>query len=385
MTGLNISYVNTPFRWLLPHKPWLIPYKFEHQGGISRVSGNFKSEAGADSMKNRFAAKHTRILLLASVSVAALIIVSSEVYAADIPPRMATKAPAAIVQDQWGLWVEGGAFYSSGSYDPLGTRPRWGAEGAIGFDYKAAAFSPYHLSGQFRYGQAKRSSVDFSQPQAFVGSVGIGTPYTAIGVTSGSVDNKEYHWLLDFAVGRDFALGSGDVQVKLGVRVADLNSKASANGLFKGARDGNFAATNVSGLVSFEHRSKFLGIGPRLGIDGTAPLGGNWTFDYLAGVAVLFGRRSLDVTTATNLLTSLVPNPFVVGSTAASSSSTGAVFNLDAQAGLSYWFNQNFKLTGSYRFDGYWKALSTVDINGNITNRDRFFSGPMLRATMILP
>src|SRR6266700_5631176 len=104
---------------------------------------------------------------------------------------MATKAPAAIVQDQWSLWVEGGAFYSSGSYDPLGTRPRWGGEGAIGFDYKAAAFSPYHLSGQFRYGQAKRSSGGFSQPQAFVG-----TTYTAIGVTNGSVDNKEFHWLV---------------------------------------------------------------------------------------------------------------------------------------------------------------------------------------------
>ena len=329
-------------------------------------------------MKNG-SSKRSRRVLLASVSVVALITVYSEVHAADITPRMATKAPPAVIRDEWIWWVEGGAFYSAGDFDPLVPRPGWGGEGAIGFDYKAAAFSPYHISGQFRYGQAKRSAL-FSQSQTFVNTA---TSRPAIGVTNGTVDNKEHHWLVDFAVGRDFALGSGNVQAKLGVRVADLHSKASSNGFFNGALSGT--ATLVSGPVAFEQRSKFLGVGPRLGIDGTAPLGGAWTFDYLAGVAVLFGRRSLDITSTTNLLTSGGPGVFLAGTRASSSSSTGAVFNLDAQAGLSYWFNQNFKLTASYRFDGYWNALRTIDINGNISNKDRFFHGPMLRATLKYP
>jgi hypothetical protein len=40
------------------------------------------------------------------------------------------------------------------------------------------------------------------------------------------------------------------------------------------------------------------------------------------------------------------------------------------------------KLTGSYRFDGYWGALKTIDANGLVANQDRFFFGPMLRLTV---
>jgi hypothetical protein len=57
-------------------------------------------------------------------------------------------------------------------------------------------------------------------------------------------------------------------------------------------------------------------------------------------------------------------------------------FNLDAQAGLSYWFTPNVKVTGSYRFDGYWGALKTINAAGSIVDADPFFSGLMLRLTL---
>jgi len=39
------------------------------------------------------------------------------------------------------------------------------------------------------------------------------------------------------------------------------------------------------------------------------------------------------------------------------------------------------KITASYRFDGYFKALKTLDSAGNVTSIDRFYNGPMLRLT----
>jgi Legionella pneumophila major outer membrane protein precursor len=205
---------------------------------------------------------------------------------------------------------------------------------------------------------------------------------TAFITSTGSADLKEHHWLVDFAVGRDFALGSGQAQAKLGIRVADIYAKVTGSGTSAGLSGGG---SPITGVFSFASRSKFLGVGPRLGIDGYVPLGGAWTFDYLAGAAVLFGKRSFDSSSSLTLTINPPGGGTGTLNTAASSSSSGAVFNLDAQAGISYWFNPNFKMTASYRFDGYWNALRTVNSAGAIVNEDRFYYGPMLRATLTFP
>jgi hypothetical protein len=88
----------------------------------------------------------------------------------------------------------------------------------------------------------------------------------------------------------------------------------------------------------------------------------------------LFGSRSLNVNTTGSAST--------FGINAFGASDDAVVFNLDAQVGLSYWVTPNVKLTGSYRFDGYWGALKTIDANGLVANQDRFFFGPMLRLTV---
>ena len=63
------------------------------------------------------------------------------------------------------------------------------------------------------------------------------------------------------------------------------------------------------------------------------------------------------------------------------SSDSRAIFNVDAQAGLSYWINPNLKLTAGYRFDGYFRALKTLNSAGNVVDVDRFYNGPMVRLT----
>jgi hypothetical protein len=156
----------------------------------------------------------------------------------------------------------------------------------------------------------------------------------------GNESLREDHWLVDFAVGRDLGVGNANAQWKFGVRVADLRAKLTAAGVISGTVGGS-ATTTPFTIVE---KSNFLGAGPRLGIEGSTPLGGQWSFDWLAGAAALFGHRELKVTTFT-------PTPPITNSVDFSDS--GTVFNLDAQAGLSYWFSPNMKITASYRFDGY--------------------------------
>jgi len=91
----------------------------------------------------------------------------------------------------------------------------------------------------------------------------------------------------------------------------------------------------------------------------------------------LFGERTVTLT---------IPTPVLNGSV----SDSPAVFNVDAEAGLSYWFNPTLKITASYRFDEYFKALKTDSVSNVLlttgpqfttSNIDRIYSGPMLRLT----
>lgn len=309
----------------------------------------------------------SRALLLAGVSVVALAVASPELArAADAPPPVIAKAPpGAAPGPQWEWFLEGAGFQAAGDYlhffrfDPdnefgIGRRfrARTGWEIAAGFDYHFTG-SPWHVAAQLRYGQASDRSFNFRNDPP------LGYPTIASG------EHGERHWAADFSVGRELGIGAALGQLKLGVRVAELNARTDAAGTI------NFGS--IPHLFSIRQRSKFLGIGPRVALDGAIPAGGAWHFDYGLGFAVLFGNRTLN------------DSGSVVGGgggpISVRSSGSGGVFNLDAMAGVSYWFTPNYKLTAGYRFDGYWNALRTVDSNGAITNADRFFHGPFVRAT----
>jgi Legionella pneumophila major outer membrane protein precursor len=115
-----------------------------------------------------------------------------------------------------------------------------------------------------------------------------------------------------------------------------------------------------------------------LGVDGSTPLGGGWSIDWLGGVAVLVGERHTSQTT--------IGPVFALGGavllTGQATEQTAAVFN--GQAGLSYWFSPNLKITASYRVDAYFSALKTIKpgfANNTFQNVDQIFNGPMLRLT----
>jgi hypothetical protein len=230
-------------------------------------------------------------------------------------------------------------------------------------------WGPWHLSGQFRYGTAQKT-------KAFNGSTTLIVPAgtTLIATTSNNEKIRDDHWLVDFAVGRDFGLGNGNAQWKLGLRVADLRAKLTASG--------SVSTTPIaSGPFNTQQVATFVGVGPRLGVDGSTQLGGGWSLDWLGGVAVLFGERQ---TTQTSFPTPIGGGVFAPITSGQATSNTTAVFNVDGQAGLSYWFSPTFKITASYRVDAYFSALKTIKpgtANNTFTNVDQIYNGPMLRLT----
>jgi hypothetical protein len=262
--------------------------------------------------------------------------------------------------------IEGGAFNTGGGgvgqFPSI--KPNWGGEGAVGFDWQAQPL--WHVNGQFRYGSATKSGPTKSVFQSGTTTI----------TNTGTQNLREDHWLVDFGVGRDFGLGNSHAMWTLGVRVADLRSKLNASGNFVSASSGG--AIVGTGVSSSQEKSTFVGAGPRLGVQGDIPLGGAWSFDWLAGAAVLFGERNVQLISSQ-----------AAGVTDVSDSP--AIFNADAEAGLSYWINPNLKITASYRYDEYFRALKNLSVastnlgpNGPVfvsSNIDRSYSGPMLRLT----
>jgi hypothetical protein len=194
--------------------------------------------------------------------------------------------------------------------------------------------------------------------------------------SSGSLNlDNEHHWLVDFAVGRDLGIGN-KAEVTFGVRVADLYSRATGNvsGGTLGFTPPPTPRPILTGLFSgpYSQTSEYLGVGPRLGLDGSVPLGAHWTLDWLVGAAALFGDSRLNTV-------GFAASPHFP---TVSFSSSPTVFNVDGQAGLSYWLYPGASIMFSYRADAYFGALKTFNATGAVVNIDRVFNGPMLRFTI---
>jgi hypothetical protein len=301
-------------------------------------------------------------------------------YAADLP--VAYKAPPPVEPGRFTVWVEGGAIWTGGDqvFDNFslndfttvgfngrtGTipgifdlNPKIGWEAATGFDYKFAA-SPWHVSGQFRYGQGGNTSGSAASSGAldpslislansnFVGCFspiagpsslgavgnfnipapgifpGIPAPGVFPGSTSGitacggsqsfSESYKETHWLADLALGYDIA-GHGPtyVQVKGGLRIEEFvatttyaNSETDFVNLTTPITlgSGTFSALSITQSGSSTYRDNFLGAGPLIGLEGSARFLGAWSFDFKGDLAVLFGTQTEAYTSISRTSTS---------------------------------------------------------------------------------
>jgi hypothetical protein len=324
-----------------------------------------------------------------------------QTYAAD---ASVLKAPPPVTRGQFRAWVEGSAIWSGG--DPFysfytvadvargdtpsifALKPKVGWEAATGFDYRFRD-SPWHVSAQFRYGEASTSANAAASQTISL------PPIFATATQTVTARHKETHGLADFAVGRD-VLGSGPdaMQVKVGLRLAELTAKTSTLDSLNELVDfggptviSGVTVTNLTVLTTndTQQKSTFRGAGPRIGAEGAAPLWGGWSFDYLADGAVLFGTHKFNQVNTTAIATTPpIPGFAFPGGSTNSTSKGGTVFNADIQAGVSYWLNPNVKVSASYRLDAYFGALSTLSVENDpsrLTKVDRYFHGPRLALT----
>jgi hypothetical protein len=139
-------------------------------------------------------------------------------YAADA--GLPLKAPPAPVRGEFSFFVEGGAFWTGGDPartirfataasnvgvgpqgGPFDLNPRLGWDAAVGFDYRFAG-SAWHVSAQFRYGEASKSDSDSSSfGPTLVPTILVGFPANTTATAQTTASNKETHWLADFAIG----------------------------------------------------------------------------------------------------------------------------------------------------------------------------------------
>lgn len=170
------------------------------------------------------------------------------------------------------------------------------------------------------------------------------TPYVP-----GSVKNP--YGFADYSIGRTLGFGRdyglGNIQATFGVRMAEP-----------------LAATGFT--PAFDPR-RYLGVGPRLGLEGNKPLQSSWVVEWQVGAALLQGDRTFDI--GGGVVNSVLPN----------FANAGSVVNVDGLLGLSYWFDSASKLTLGYRAD-YFKGSPAVNITGAAAdNTSRVDHGPMVR------
>jgi hypothetical protein len=326
-------------------------------------------------------------------------------------PRIAAAAPAGFFKappprrGEFTAYAEGSLFWTGGDpiytfypgvlFDPgyFAHKPKAGWDAGAGFDWRAAG-SEWHLSAAFNYGEARTSDSATSALTALIPIVV--PPVTFAEAQTVASSHRESHWTADFAIGRDVMLGADTVQVKGGVRVAELTARTStqANSTLNATSAAPFTVINgvpitgISYTTNYDNqqRSKFLGAGPRLGIEGSVPLRRGFVLDFAADGAALFGSQSFRsvATTTTTVSTTPpvaipVPPPFT---TVTDTSLNAVVYNADIQAGIGYWATPNLKLSAAYRLDAFFGALRTLDAQGNLTKIDRYFHGPRVAATV---
>jgi len=317
---------------------------------------------------------HLKRLLLLGVSSIALAALAPAARAADLADTslpVAASLPLTVFIEGGVNWAGGDRLYPNTPLpDFFSPFAGAGGEVAAGLDYRIN--EAWHVSAAFRYGWNKRNknhdateSVTFARPPGD-GTNGANSSIDATGAREGTVHVRSSHFVADFAVGRDLGIGSGQAQVKLGLRYADLSEKISGPGVaYTDSGLGSLTSTDNASL-----KSRFQGLGPRIAVEGSMPISGQWGVDYGAGAAYLFALKR-DRTFALE-----------DGETITQSDKKG-VFNLDASLALTYNFTETTKVAVGYRADAYFDALPGIDFTkpGGGADTTRVYHGAFLRLT----
>jgi hypothetical protein len=172
----------------------------------------------------------------------------------------------------------------------------------------------------------------------------LSTPRSAFSAGNGTRGFADYSMARGLAIGRE--LGLGNVQATFGVRVSE---PLMTNGFTPALED-----------------RRYLGAGPRVGLQGSNPVKSSWAVEWQVGAAMLYGNGAPGAgdSSAAQVLPSYTSN--------------SSVLNVDGLLGLSYWFSEASKLTVGYRAD-YLKGTPSVGAFGLTSSTSTVDHGPVIR------
>lgn len=238
---------------------------------------------------------------------------------------------------------------------------------SVGEEWNAGIFA--------RFGRTDEES-RYARPAGALFNI-IGGAY-ATTYPRGSVDHEEEHLIVDFEARRDVGLGSetGPQLIAIaGIRFSYFS--ADTNTLLQCL----FCPTNY---LTEDRNDRFVGVGPRIGFEGSAPLGGGFAFDAAASAAVMIGRRI----TSAFALDNFGGVDFVH-----TEDSLDVVSTIDGRLGLTFTppsgaYRFGFGVEGSYWFGVHDQTLFTPGAPPGFfpqeSNADRFVLQPYARLTVPL-
>ncbi|MCP4183842.1 MAG: hypothetical protein GY761_11070 [Hyphomicrobiales bacterium] len=191
----------------------------------------------------------------------------------------------------------------------------------------------------------------------------------------GNATHREEHLIVDFEARRDVGLGSrNEAQTTLiaGVRFAHFDADT----------DATFDLLGTYALTQ-KRRFEFTGVGPKFGIEHEQQLNPYVSFDVSGSAAILYGRRSTDVTTLGDVsgMSNNIRNersdwvPMLEGRLGFTFSSPNSPTRLSIGVEANAWFD-------------LYDQRAAVTTNGAAIpgneNADRYSYGPYVRLTTLL-
>jgi hypothetical protein len=306
-----------------------------------------------------------KVALMGSVSAVALAAVATAAHAQDVT-----------VPDGFTLSIEGGAMFGTNTVaeDKLGSAPSGGVveiqdnvgyRAAIAMGKQIDPFWDLRVVGAIN--QQLTSTSTYSASSAGSGSGGGFFAY-------GEFDTDFDYETLDFEAGyRPELTDSFDVRLFAGLRGLHYKDSMDKTGVQGSAGSGG---PDKIGYES-NYSEDFFGVGPRIGIEASAPLGDSMfgVSGMLAGAAI-FGvsRYESEVTVMGS------GGAFPVDISSEEESKT--VINLEAALGLDMHVNESTTVTVGYRAEGIMGLGYSGSSGGSGSGADsRWSHGPTLKLT----
>jgi len=307
-----------------------------------------------------------RLLLLCGVAASALLLSQAQASSEELPALQPVPSFYSAWVQGYGFWQKDGGFGPFiPVFGPLADMP--GLGGAVGLEVRPLSLSPWTFGVNLQIGGTRRKKQTFSTSSVVPPS---STPVTATLTQS----RKAEHLILDFMVGRDMGLGlsrTGEplLQLQAGLRYARLKENERI--------DLGYATSGAAFAREFVNFDRgFSGIGPRLAMVGSYPLTGAISLEGQVGVAFLYGRSTLKISTGGTISGS--PVPFGTGF---SEHRNGWVPSIDASLGVSYTFNPHARVTLGYKAQAFYNAFKTQTLSPN-EDTDFIFHGPFVEGRL---